>query len=169
MPWPKSLPLISITLVMITYAAFGWSIAGESVAWADYWDNQLDLLAWDVEEQTILLLIHTLALLVITLATLALTAPITLMTYFVGSWVQSEARSMVYMVLWSFVFVISLRWFNHFTTFFVLLCAAILGRIELRSMGLTPAKTLFLLTLICLTGFAGGAYGYFYYHDFSFS
>jgi hypothetical protein len=165
MPWLKSVPLISIILVIITYATFGWMIAEESILWADYWDDQLDILAWDIKEQTILLLIHAVTLLAITITTLALTAPITLMTYFVGTWVQSEARSMVSMLLWSFLFVIALRWFNHFTTFLVLLSAAILGRIELRYVGLNKSQTLFLLTIICLGSFIGGACGYFYYNS----
>ncbi|MEB3159862.1 MAG: hypothetical protein VKL20_00235 [Synechocystis sp.] len=169
MPWLKSIPLVSIALVIITYAAFGWSTASASVIWTEQWHEQLQALEWNVEEQTILLFIHGFALLAITLITLALTAPITLMTYFVGSWVQSEARSMVSMVLWSFLFVIALRWFNHFTTFLVLLCAAILGRIELRYVGLNQTHTLLLLTVICLAGFSGGAYAYFYYNSFPFS
>ena len=169
MPWLKSIPVVSIALVIITYAVFGWSIAAASVVWTDQLHDQLKAVEWVVEERTILLLIHGFALLAITITTLALTAPITLMTYFVGSWVQSEARSMVSMVLWSFLFVIALRWFNHFTTFLVLLCAAILGRIELRYVGLNQTQTLSLLTLICLAGFSGGAYGYFHYHSFPFS
>ncbi|MFM1842886.1 MAG: hypothetical protein RLZZ490_1624 [Cyanobacteriota bacterium] len=166
MPWLKSIPIVSIALVIITYAVFGWSIAASSIVWTQELHEQLKALEWVVEEQTILLLIHGFALLAITLTTLALTAPITLMTYFVGSWVQSEARSMVSMVLWSFLFVIALRWFNHFTTFLVLLCAAILGRIELRYVGLNQTQALSLLTLICLASFSGGAYGYFHYHSF---
>jgi hypothetical protein len=91
------------------------------------------------------------------------------MTYFVGVWVEGEARSVVSMVLWSLLFVVALRWFNHFTTFLVLLCAAILGRIELRYLGLNQTQTLSLLTVICLAGFSGGAYGYFHYNGFPFS
>ena len=168
MPWLKSIPFVSIALVIITYGVFGWSIASASVPWAEQLHDQLHAVEWDLEEQTIILLIHGFALFAITLTTLALTAPITLMTYFVGSWVQSEARSMVSMVLWSFLFVIALRWFNHFTTFLVLLCAAILGRIELRYVGLNQTQTLLLLSLICVTAFSGGAYSYFYFNTFPF-
>ena len=168
MPWLKSIPVVSIALVIITYAAVGWSTASASIVWTEQLHGQLQAVEWNIEEKTLLLLIHGFALLAITLITLALTAPITLMTYFVGSWVQSEARSMVSMVLWSFLFVIALRWFNYFTTFLVLLCAAILGRIELRYVGLNQTQTLSLLTLICLVSFSGGAYGYFRYHSFPF-
>lgn len=169
MLWFKSVPLVSIALVMITYGAFGWSTASASLPWVDLLHDQLHVFAWDVKEQTILLFIHGLALLAITIATLALTAPITLMTYFVGTWVRSEARSVVSMLLWSFLFVIALRWFNYFISFLVLLCAGILGRIELRYAGLNQTVALFLLTLICVGSFSGGAFSYFHWHPLSFN
>jgi hypothetical protein len=168
MPRLKSIPFVSIALVIITYGVFGWSIASASVPWSEQLHDQLHVFEWDLEEKTILLLIHGFALFAITLTTLALTAPITLMTYFVGVWVQAEVRSMVSILLWSFMFVVALRWFNHFTTFLVLLCAAILGRIELRYVGLNQTQTLMLLSLICITGFSGGAYSYFHFNAFSF-
>jgi hypothetical protein len=168
MPRLKSLPFVSIALVIITYGVFGWSVASASVPWAEQLHDQLHVFEWDLEEETILLLIHGFALFAITLTTLALTAPITLMTYFVGVWVQAEVRSMVSILLWSFLFVVALRWFNHFTTFLVLLCAAILGRIELRYVGLNQTQTLMLLSVICMAGFSGGAYSYFHFNAVSF-
>ena len=164
MPWLKSVPLISIVLVMITYGVFGWSMAETTLPWVHLVHDQLHVFAWDVKEQTILIVIHGFALLAITIATLALTAPITLMTYFVGSWVQSEARSIISMVLWSFLFVVALRWFNYFINLFMLLSAAILGRMELRYTGLNQTVSLCLLTLICVGSFSGGVLSYFHWH-----
>ena len=166
MPWfrLKPLPVTSITLVILTYAVFGWSFAEDSIHWSKILEVNVDQLLWDVDQSTMLFLIHAFALFAITLITLALTAPITLMTYFVGTWLESEWESIISMVAWSFLFVIALRWFDHFTTFLVLLCAAILGRLELRYAGLGPNQALGMVTTICLTSFLGGALLFFYYH-----
>ena len=169
MPWLKSIPFLSIALVIITYVAFGWRLAEASVPWSIMFHEHLKGLRVDVDQMTILALIHVFTLFIITLTTLALTTPITLMTYVVGSWAKSELRSMVSMVFWCFVFVVALRWFNYFTSFLLLLSAAILGRIELRYAGLGQGQSLLFLALICISAFAGGVYSYFHYYPLSFS
>ena len=112
-----------------------------------------------------MLAIHLFAILIIVLTSLALTAPLTLMTLFVGSWMKSELQSIIAMIAWSFVLVLILRWFNIFIQFLVLLSAAILGRLELRYIGYTRSQTIGILTILGLIGFGSGAMGYFYYFD----
>jgi hypothetical protein len=162
MRWLKSIPFLSIVLVIVTYAVFGWRLAETSVPWSMMFHEHLKGLRVDIDQRIILVFIHIFTLFIITLTTLALTTPITLMTYVVGSWAKSELRSVVSMVFWCLVFVVSLRWFNYFTSFLLLLSAAILGRIELRYVGLGQRQSLLLLALICISAFVGGVYGYFY-------
>lgn len=164
MRWLKSIPFLSIALVIVTYAAFGWRLAEASVPWSIMFHEHLKGLRIDIDQRVILVLIHVFTLFIITLTTLALTTPITLMTYVAGNWAKSELKSMVSMVFWCLVFVVSLRWFNYFTSFLLLLSAAILGRIELRYIGLGQRQSLLLLALICISAFAGGVYSYFHYY-----
>jgi len=168
MPWLKSIPFLSVALVVITYITFGWRLAEASVPWSVAFHEHLKGLGLDVDQITVLVLIHLFTLFIITLTTLALTTPITLMTYVVGNWGKSELRSVVSMVFWCFIFVVALRWFNYFTSFLLLLSAAILGRIELRYAGFGQGQSLLLLVLICGSAFAGGVYGYFRHYPLPF-
>lgn len=164
MPWLKSIPFLSLALVIVAYVAFGWRLAEASVPWSTMFHEHLKGWQIELDQRTILALIHIFTLFIITLTTLALTTPITLMTYVVGNWAKSELRSMVSMVFWCFIFVVALRWFNYFTSFLLLLAAAILGRIELRNLGMGQGQSLLLLALICGSAFAGGVYSYFSYY-----
>lgn len=162
MRWLKSIPFLSIALVIVTYTVFGWRLAEASVPWSMMFHEHLKGLRVDIDHRVILILIHIFTLFIIVLTTLALTTPVTLVTYVVGNWAKSELRSLVSMLFWCLVFVMALRWFNYFTSFLLLLSAAVLGRIELRYAGLGQGQSLLLLALICISAFAGGVYSYFY-------
>ena len=166
MAWLNLIPLLSTGLLIITYAVFGWDIAAKSLGWSQILLEQSQHWHIGLEQEIFIVIIHALALMAIILTSLALTAPITLMTFFVGSWMQSEVRSIVSILIWSFLFVLVLRWFNLFIEFLVLLAAAILGRIEFRSAGFNSLQTLGILTLICLLSFGGGVYSYFHFNQY---
>jgi hypothetical protein len=118
-----------------------------------------------LKDDSLMLAIHLFAILMIVLTSLALTAPISLMTFLVGSWGKSEIQAISSMIVWTLVLVIALRWFNIFIQFLILLSGAILGRLELRYIGYSRSQTIFLLSIIGLVGFGGGALGYFHWFD----
>ena len=161
MLWLKYLPVISILLLLVTYTAFGWHVTSASLVWSEPLSAQFKSWDFDLEQQSILWGIHLLALLMIVLTSLALTAPIALMTFFVGSWARSEVQSMISMVFWSFVLVVMLRWFNYFVEFLVLICSAVLGRIELRNAGLSQSQAVLVLLALCIASFGVGVYSSF--------
>ncbi|MEB3250384.1 MAG: hypothetical protein ACKN9E_15285 [Microcystaceae cyanobacterium] len=166
MGWPTLIPFLSVALLIIAYLSFGWEVAGLSAAWSKQWLEEGLPLQVGLEEGTFIWTVHLLALLGIVLTSLALTAPVTLLTFFVGSWLKSEIKSMFSILLWSFLFVLMLRWFNFFVELLVLLASAMLGRVQLRSMGLNSSWTWFVVTVICLLSFSGGAYGYFRWYRY---
>lgn len=163
MLWLKYVPVIAIFLLLVTYTAFGWHVASAGLAWSEPLSTQFKSWDVDLEQQSILWAIHILALLVIVLTSLALTAPIALMTFFVGSWARSEVQSIISMIVWSFVLVLMLRWFNYFVEFLVLICSAVLGRIELRNAGLNQPQAIFVLLSLCVASFGVGVYSYFHF------
>ena len=165
MPWLKTFPWLSLSVMLITYVVFGWHIAGASINWSHYLVVQTNGLGLGVKDESLMLAIHLFAILMIVLTSLALTAPLTLMTFFVGSWMKSELQSIIAMIAWSFLLVLILRWFNLFIQFLVLLSAAVLGRLELRYIGYSRSQTVWLLTILGLIGFGSGAMSYFYYFD----
>lgn len=166
MGWPALIPFLSVALLIMAYLGFGWEVASVSAAWSKQWLEEGLPLRVGLEEGTFIWAVHLLALLGIVLTSLALTAPVTLLTFFVGSWLKSEIKSMFSILLWSFLFVLMLRWFNFFVELLVLLASAMLGRVQLRSMGLNSTWTWLVVTVICLLSFSGGAYGYFRWHNY---
>lgn len=165
MLWLKTLPWLSLAIIIVTYGVFGWHIATLSAHWSHALVLQSRDWGLSIEDNSMMLIIHLLAILMIVITSLALSAPLSLMTFVVGSSIRSEGQSIVSMVIWSFLFVIILRWFNIFTHFLVLLSAALLGRLELRYIGYTNTRTVFLLMLIGLVGFSIGALSYLYWFN----
>ncbi len=165
MLWLKTFPWLSLVIVIVTYGVFGWHIAALSAHWSHALVLQSRDWGLSIEDSGMMLIIHLLAILMIVVTSLALSAPLSLMTFVVGSSIRSEGQSILSMVLWSFIFVIILRWFNIFAHFLVLLSAALLGRLEFRYIGYTNIRTVFLLMLIGLVGFSIGALSYLYWFD----
>ncbi len=164
MVWLKYIPFFSITLVMITYGVLGWNISSASPGWSQQLLEQSQNWSLGLEQNAIIIAIHALVIVVIVLTSLALTAPITLVTYFVGGWVHSSLQSIATMLVWSFIFVITLRWFNYFVDFLVILCSAMLGRIELRYAGLNQIQSILILMTLCISSFLGGVFSYFHFN-----
>jgi hypothetical protein len=161
----KTFPWLSLGVMLVTYGVFGWHIAAASINWSHSLAVEANGWGLSLKDDSLMIAIHLFAILMIVLTSLALTAPLTLMTFFVGSWIQSEMQSILSMIVWSFLLVIILRWFNFFIQFLVLLSAAILGRLELRYIGYSRSQTVFMLSILGLIGFGGGALGYFHYFD----
>ncbi|MFM7438099.1 MAG: hypothetical protein ACKO2V_05770 [Snowella sp.] len=161
----KTFPWLSLSIMLITYVVFGWHIAAVSINWSHSIVVQTNGLGLGLKDESLMLAIHLFAILIIVLTSLALTAPLTLMTFFVSSWIKSELQSIMAMIAWSFLLVLILRWFDVFIQFLVLLSAAILGRLELRYIGYSRSQTLGILTILGLIGFGSGAMSYFYYFD----
>jgi hypothetical protein len=165
MAWLKTFPWLSLGVMLITYGVFGWHLAGASVVWSHSLAVEANGWGISVEDSFLVLAIHLFAILLIVVTSLALTTPFTLMTFFAGSWMKSEIKSIVSMIVWSFLLVVILRWFNFFVHFLVLFSAAILGRLELRYIGYSRSQTVFILSILGLMGFGAGALGYFYLFD----
>ncbi|MEB3311720.1 MAG: hypothetical protein VKJ02_15960 [Snowella sp.] len=146
--------------MLITYGVFGWHIAALSVHWSHILALQIHSWGILLQDEVVLLAIHGMAILMIAVTAVALTAPLNLMTFFIGTCIRSDGQSVVAMVIWTFIFVCMLRWFNISIHFVVLLCAAILGRLELRYLGLTQNKTVLMLMLLGTLGFGSGAVAY---------
>lgn len=165
MLWLKTLPWLSLLIIIVTYGVFGWHIASLSAQWSHALVLQSHDWGFKVEDSGMMLLIHLLAILMIVLTSLALSAPLSLMTFVVGTSIRSEGQSIISTVIWSFIFVVILRWFNIFAHFLVLISAALLGRLELRYIGYSNTRTVCLLMLIGLVGFSVGALSYLYWFD----
>jgi hypothetical protein len=165
MSWLAKFPWLSLSLVMLTYGTFGWYIANADSSWGHWLFEQGEAWGWALEEGYFYIGIHLMAILSIAMISLALTAPVTLMTIFLGSWLRSDLKSIISILLWSFAFVLMLRWFGYFVRFMILFSAAILGRLELQRAGYNGWQIFTVLTSLCILGFGLGVFGYLWHHS----
>jgi hypothetical protein len=164
MSWFKYSTWISLTLLLITYATFGWSIDQRKgivqQMMIEYgrnfdWQNFLKLFNL-VETDVANALFYGFAILSVLAITFGLMAPITLITLAFGSSFKSDVRSVVSILLWSLGFVVILRWVIFFSHILLLLCAAILAKLDLQDNGFKQWQVSTLIILIGFLGFLGG-------------
>ena len=154
-------PFFSLSIVLLTYGAFGWYVGSSVSDWSHWLAIQGESWGWFFDEETIFLLLHIIAGCFVLLITASLMAPVALVTILSGNAFKSDNRAMISVLLWSFAVVIMLRWIMYFAQFFLLLGAAILGKLELQKQPYQQWQVLSLLGLICLGGFGIGLASYY--------
>ncbi|OKH19473.1 hypothetical protein NIES593_20980 [Hydrococcus rivularis NIES-593] len=152
----KKFPWLSSCLLILTYGVFGWVVAQSSLVWSEGIVAQGRALGWIIDDKSVHIVIDLLGAVLILLIAIAFTAPIALATIFFGSWLKSETRAWISILGWAFAVVFIIRWINYFARILVLVCAALLGRLEFQAAGYNSWQTFIILTLICLGGFTSG-------------
>lgn len=154
-------PFFCLAIVVLTYSIFGWYVGHSATAWTHWLANRGETWGWFLEDETIFLMLHVLAGCVVLLITASLAAPVAIITIVFGSSFQSDNKAIIAVLLWSFIIVLMLRWIYYFAHFFLLLCAAILAKLELQKLGYAQWQVISMLILICLGGFTLGLLGYY--------
>lgn len=162
---PKPQLFISLSLVLLTYSAFGWIVAQSSASLSYALVEQGKTWGWLLDRELVSFAIHLLAVSSIFLITAALMAPVGFITIFFGSWFKSDTKALLSILSSAFAVVVIIRWLAAFFRFLVLVCATILGLLELREAGYNEWQALAILNLACLGGFGIGIiifrfYGY---------
>ena len=156
MSWLRKFPWLSLSLVLLSYSIFGWYVAQSSVWWSHWLVEQGKSWGWFLEQEAASGIIQLLGAALIGLISVALTTPVALITMFFGSGLKSDMRAFVSMLGWAFASVLIIRWFHYFAHFLVLLCSAILGRLDLQGAGYNQWQIFFILTGFCLGSFGLG-------------
>lgn len=156
MSWLQKYPWLAFILVLLSYGIFGWHVAQASLDWSNWLIEQGKSWGWGFEEELAIGLLRLSGAVMIALFSIVLTAPIAFMTIFEESWFKSDVRAIISMLGWALLFVFMIRWFDYFVHFLVLLCATILGRLELQEFGYKRWQVSFILTSFCLGSFGLG-------------
>jgi hypothetical protein len=130
----KKLPWASLLLLLFTYGVFGWLISGSNMSW----------LLW------LMGAVYTL------LIALVLAAPFTLIRSFYTSWLKSDTRAFLSVILGAFFAVLILCWINIFVRILVLISAAALVRLDLQTAGYGDWQAFATIAVVSLTGFSLG-------------
>lgn len=127
-------PLISFILLLLACAVFGWILSTSTEA---FW-------IWLIAGSFLLLM------------DAGLTAPLTLIEVFFGSWLTSDKRAFVTVLLFAFGFVFAITWIHIFARVLVLLAAGTLFRLDLQRAKFPRWQALSILLLTCIAGYAIG-------------
>ncbi len=165
MSWLIKFPLLSLSVVFATYCVFGWNVGSAASTLTHSMVEQGRTWGWLLEENAVFLGLHIMAGVLVLMITASLAAPVAIITVVFGSGFKSDTRAMVAVLLWSFAVVVMFSWLNYFVRFLVLLCAAILGKLELQSQGYPQWQVLLTLMIICLGGFGLGLVAFYGYNQ----
>ncbi|NET58774.1 MAG: hypothetical protein F6K47_22280 [Symploca sp. SIO2E6] len=169
MSFVKKLPLTPLLLLIFTHAVFGWLVSVEAHGvWqstvkhqstvVDY-DSPLALLwmggvhptHWNVFWWPLVK-----GIVCILLISLALTAPFKLIKTCYSSWLQSDFRAFMSVIVASFLGVMIISSLNVFVRMLVLIAATALARVDLRTANYSEWFAFWLLSIVSLFGYSLG-------------
>lgn len=161
----KNIPFLSLILLFITYSTFGWYIErgspilhqiilDHSLSWGWNWILKSLVVS---EKMAVIGLVYGLASGVIILITFCLMAPVALVTFLFGSTFKQNGWSILSILLWSFALVVMLRWFPFVAQLLLLICAAMLAKLDLQNNGYPQLLVFSIITMTCFIGFVVGA------------
>ncbi len=151
MLWFKKMPRLSSILLLLTYGVFGWSYT----AWGTLAIESGGLFRV-LEKDLATIFLYSVGGILIILLAIAFTAPISLMTISLSTWLRSETRAFLSIFIGAFVFALIVQKITLFANFLLLLSAALLVKLDLQLAGFKRWFSWLLLTALCLLGFAGG-------------
>ncbi len=152
----------------MTYGAFGWLVEENNPLFQGIILEQGRRWQWHqilhwihlTEEAATIGLVYILAAINILAIVMGLIAPVTLITIAFGSSFQSDAGSIISILLWSFAVVFLIRWVGYFAQLLLLVCAAILVKLDLQDNGYSNWQVSSAIALLSFLGFILGIVGH---------
>ncbi|KAF3889872.1 MULTISPECIES: hypothetical protein [Nostocales] len=135
MSFLRRLPWVSLSLLLLTYATYGWLISKANPP----------LLVW--------LLAITAAILLVG----GLTSPFSKVADYTFFLFKSNLRSFTTTVLAALLFFAMLAWFRVFLDTLVIIAASILARIDFQTSAFNQGQTFWILSTLSLIGLGLGA------------
>jgi len=130
----QRIPVLSLFLLIATYTTFGWFVAAREVA--PHWQ-------W-------------MGAAIVVIVQLGLLAPVDLMEFLFGGWLQTDNKALLTIVNLALVAVFALRWFHWFLRVTFLVAAGILARLDLRAAGCNRWAAFAIKTILGLGGYFAG-------------
>lgn len=140
MPSVKKLPWTSLSILFATHSIFGWLIAASR-------------LISEADRPWVLWVMGATYILCIDLA---LTAPLSMIQRVYSSWLKSDSRAFIFVIVAAFLAVLILCWLNVFVRILVLLSAGALVRLDLRVADFREWQALSILIFFSFLGYGLG-------------
>jgi uncharacterized protein YacL len=151
----KKIPWLSLIILLLTYSAFGWMYS----FWAVKLIEEGRLLS-QLETELALRLIYGFGTILIMLVALIFTAPISLITVSLNSWLKSDIITFLSIFIAAFAFTLVVQRVDYFVEFLLLLAAALLVKLDLQLAGYQKWLSWSIVTFFGLLGFIGGILAY---------
>lgn len=142
----------SLLLLLVTYGAEGWIYA----PWIYRFIEQESILTRLVEESARVIILYGAAVLGIMSLVIIFTSPVLLMTVGLNSWLKSDTRAILSILLAAFAVTIIAQHIDVFARFLILISAIFLGKLDLQLIGCSRWLCSLILILLCWLGFTGG-------------
>lgn len=134
----RQFPWISFLLLLLACAVFGWVLSTVTEA----------LNVWIIAGSLLLVM------------DMGLTAPVTLIEVFFGTWLTSDKRAFLTVLVLAFGLVFAITWIHLFARVLVLLAAGTLFRLDLQRAKFQRWQALTILLLTCVIGYAIGIFSH---------
>jgi hypothetical protein len=148
---PRFSLVFSLLLLLLTYGAEGLLYG----AWMQGFVRQESFLT-NFIESTRLSILYGASLLGIMLLVVMFTSPVFLLTVGLSSWLKSDTRTLISVLLGAFAFAIIVQRVDYFGRLLVLVSAVFLGKLDLQLAGCNRWVCSLILILLCWFGFTGG-------------
>ena len=152
----KQFPWLSLNLFLFTCSVFGWFLFESTPSWTVWLLERGQSLGWSISEATLSSILTLLAIGLSLFIVLAFTAPIALIRFCFGRWLESDEKAVYSVLVWTFLVVVMICWLEHFIRFLVLLASTVLARLDLQTAGYHEWQMLTILAITCLMGFGLG-------------
>ena len=167
MYWNQKFPWLSLGFLILTYVVFGWFISESSFLWSEKFIVENNLFSGQITSPILALGMQVLGAGLVLLICVALTNPIKLLRFCFGSWLDSDNKALVSILLWAFAAVLIVSWLEQFLRLLVLYAAGILARLDLETLGCNQWQTLIILVVISLGSFALGVFSFQWWNIYS--
>jgi hypothetical protein len=145
--------VLSLLLLLLTYGAEGLLYG----AWVQEFVRHESFLTNLIEiESARSNILYGAALLGIMLLVIVFTSPVFLLTVGLNSWLKSDTRTLISILLGAFFFAIIVQRVDYFARLLVLVAAVFLGKLDLQLAGCNRWVCSLILILLCWFGFTGG-------------
>lgn len=134
----RKFPWLSFLLLLLACMVFGWILSTSTQAFR----------VWIIAGSFLLLM------------DMGLTAPITLIEIFFGSWLTTDKRAFLTVLVLSLGLVVILTWIEIFARVTVLLAAGTLFRLDLQQAKFKRWQALTILLLTCIIGYSIGIFSH---------
>lgn len=130
----KKLPWLSLSLLLLTYAVFGWLLSAFDRSW----------------------LLWIMAAVFILIVAISLIEPLSVIQPFYTAWLKTDTRAFLSVIIGAFIAVVIIRWLTIFLRLLVLYSAAMLARLDLQTAGYSKWQAFGILATVSLVGFGLG-------------